>query len=123
MSEMSEFCPPAPGTCATEPAEAFVFRAAVVLSLFLGGAGGLVVVEDHNVGGKICSAFSQKREHLFRSGKRCCMPGTSHLTVNPYIFVSTIPKILTEFSFGIGMVNTEKYRPIPTEKYQLGKQL
>jgi len=23
----------------------------------------------------------------------------------------------TEFSFGIGMVNTEKYRPIPTEKY------
>jgi len=34
-----------------------------------------------------------------------------------------IPKILTEFSFGIGMVNTEKYRPIPTEKYRLGKQL
>jgi hypothetical protein len=30
-----------------------------------------------------------------------------------------IPKILTEFSFGIGMVNTEKYRPIPTEKYRL----
>jgi len=24
-----------------------------------------------------------------------------------------------EFSFGIGMVNTEKYRPIPTEKYRL----
>jgi hypothetical protein len=86
-----------------------------------GGAGGLV--EDHNVGGTICSAFSQKREHLFRSGKRCCTPGTSHLTVNTYFFVSTIPKILTEFSFGIGMVNTEKYRPIPTEKYRLGKQL
>ena len=34
-----------------------------------------------------------------------------------------IPKILTEFSFGIGMVNTEKYRPIPTEKYLLGIQL
>jgi hypothetical protein len=34
-----------------------------------------------------------------------------------------IPKILTEFSFGIGMVNTEKYRPIPTEKYRLGIQL
>ena len=34
-----------------------------------------------------------------------------------------IPKILTEFSFGIGMVNTEKYRPIPTEKYRLGKTL
>ena len=33
------------------------------------------------------------------------------------------PKILTEFSFGIGMVNTEKYRPIPTEKYRLGMQL
>ncbi len=48
---------------------------------------------------------------------------SSHLTVNTYFFVSTIPKILTEFSFGIGMVNTEKYRPIPTEKYRLGKQL
>ena len=40
----------APGTCATEPAEAFVSRAAVMLSLG-GGAGGLV--EDHNVGGTI----------------------------------------------------------------------
>jgi hypothetical protein len=34
-----------------------------------------------------------------------------------------IPKILNEFSFGIGMVNTEKYRPIPTEKTRLGMQL
>jgi hypothetical protein len=34
-----------------------------------------------------------------------------------------IPKILTEFSFGIGMVNTEKYRPILTKKYRLGKTL
>jgi hypothetical protein len=34
-----------------------------------------------------------------------------------------IPKILTEFPFGIGMVNTEKYRPIPTEKYRFGMQL
>jgi hypothetical protein len=34
-----------------------------------------------------------------------------------------IPKIQTEFSFGIGMVNTKKYRPIPTEKYRLGMQL
>jgi hypothetical protein len=34
-----------------------------------------------------------------------------------------IPKILTEFSFVFGMVNTEKYRPIPTEKYRLGIQL
>ncbi len=33
------------------------------------------------------------------------------------------PKILTKFSFGIGMVNTKKYRPIPTEKYRLGMQL
>jgi hypothetical protein len=45
-----------------------------------------------------------------------CMPGTSHLTVNTYFFVSTIPKILTEFSFGIGMVNTKKYRLIPAKK-------
>jgi hypothetical protein len=112
---------PAHAQAATEPAEAFVSRAAVVLSLWGGGAGGLV--EDHNVGGTICSAFSQKREHLFRSGKRCCTPGTSHLTVNTYFFVSTIPKILTEFSFGISMVNTKKYRPIPTKKYRLGKQL
>ena len=34
-----------------------------------------------------------------------------------------IPKILTEFSFGIGMVNTKKYQPIPTKKYPLGMQL
>ncbi len=30
------------------------------------------------------------------------------------------PKVPTEFSFGIGMVNTKKYRPIPTEKYRPG---
>jgi hypothetical protein len=29
-----------------------------------------------------------------------------------------IPKLLTEFPFGIGMVITEKYRPIPTKKYR-----
>jgi hypothetical protein len=34
-----------------------------------------------------------------------------------------IPKILTEFSFGIGMVNTEKYQPILTKKYRFGIQL
>ena len=34
-----------------------------------------------------------------------------------------IPKILIKFSFGIGMVNTEKYRPIPTKKYRFGMQL
>jgi len=45
------------------------------------------------------------------------------LTVNMYFFVSMIPKILTEFSFGIGMVITEKYRPIPTEKYRLDTTL
>ena len=44
-------------------------------------------------------------------------------TVNAYFFVSTILKILTDFSFGNGMVFTEKYRPIPTEKYQSGIQL
>jgi hypothetical protein len=33
-------------------------------------------------------------------------------------FISTTLKVPTEFSFGIGMVNTEKYRPIPTEKYR-----
>ena len=40
------------------------------------------------------------------------------LTVNTYFFISTTLKVPTEFSFGIGMVNTEKYRPIPTEKYR-----
>jgi hypothetical protein len=45
------------------------------------------------------------------------------LTVNTYFFVSTTLKVPTKFSFGIGMVNTEKYRPIPTEKYRPGKQL
>jgi len=45
------------------------------------------------------------------------------LTVNTYFFISTTLKVPTEFSFGIGMVNTEKYRPIPTEKYRPGIQL
>jgi len=45
------------------------------------------------------------------------------LTVNTSFFASTIPKLLTEFSFGIGMVITEKYQPIPTKKYRLGIQL
>jgi hypothetical protein len=31
--------------------------------------------------------------------------------------------IPTEISFGIGMVNTEKYRPIPTGKYRFDIQL
>ena len=37
------------------------------------------------------------------------MRGHYLLTVYTYFFVSTIPKIVTEFSFGIGMVITEKY--------------
>jgi hypothetical protein len=52
-----------------------------------------------------------------------CMRGHSLLTVNTYFFVSTILKVPTEFSFGIGMVITKKYRPIPTEKYRLSIQL
>jgi len=40
------------------------------------------------------------------------------LTVNTYFFISTTQKVPTEFSSGIGMVNTEKYRPIPTEIYR-----
>ena len=66
----------------TEPAEAVVSLAAVVRSLVRGGAGGLV--EDHNVGGTICSAFSQKREqstnnkHLFFGAASAVVP--SHLT-------------------------------------------
>jgi hypothetical protein len=39
------------------------------------------------------------------------------------LFVHTIPKVPTEISFGIGMVNTKKYRPIPTGKYRFGIQL
>jgi hypothetical protein len=39
------------------------------------------------------------------------------------LFVHTIPKVPTEISFGIGMVNTKKYQPIPTGKYQFGIQL
>ena len=34
-----------------------------------------------------------------------------------------IPKIPTEIFSGIGFGNTEKYRPIPTEKYRFGIQL
>ena len=91
---------PAHAQAVTEPAEAFVSRAAVMLSLF-GEGGGLV--EDHNVGGTICSAFSQKREHTTNTlSERQALSLPSHLTVNTYFFVSTIPKILTEFSFGIG---------------------
>jgi hypothetical protein len=39
------------------------------------------------------------------------------------LFVRPIPKVLTKISFGIGMVNTKKYRPIPTGKYRFGIQL
>ena len=45
------------------------------------------------------------------------------LTVNTYYFVSTIPKVPTEFSFGIGMVITKKYRRNTDQKYQIGIQL
>jgi hypothetical protein len=51
-----------------------------------------------------------------------CVQGHNLLTVNTYFFVSTILKVPTKFSFGIGMVITKKYRPIPTEKYRLGIQ-
>jgi hypothetical protein len=34
-----------------------------------------------------------------------------------------IPKIPTEIFSGIGIGNTKKYRPIPTEKYRFGIQL
>jgi hypothetical protein len=49
-----------------------------------------------------------------------CVQGYYLLTVNTYFFVSTILKVPTEFSFGIGMVITKKYQPIPTKTYQLG---
>ena len=49
-----------------------------------------------------------------------CVRGHYFLTINTYFFVSTILKVMTEFSFGIGMVITKKYRPIPTKKYRLG---
>ena len=104
---------PARAQAATEPAEAFVSR--VVLSLLRGGAGGLV--EDHNVSGTIYSA-----QNIVVS-RSSCVRGHYLLTVNMYFFISMIPKILTEFSFGIGMVITEKFRPIPTEKYRLDTTL
>jgi len=34
-----------------------------------------------------------------------------------------IPKVLTDFVFGIGMVNTKKYQPILTKKYQFDTTL
>ncbi len=42
-------------------------------------------------------------------GVRVCVRGHYLLAVNTYFFVSTILKVPTEFSFGIGMVITEKY--------------
>jgi hypothetical protein len=66
---------PAHAQTLTEPAEAFVSRAAVVLSLFWGGAGGLV--EDHNVGGTICSAFSQKCEQTTNTSFRAASAVTT----------------------------------------------
>ncbi len=51
------------------------------------------------------------------------MRGHYLLTVDTYFFVSRILKVPTEFSFGIGMVITKKYRPIPTKKYQLDTTL
>ena len=50
-----------------------------------------------------------------------CVRGHALFTYCKYVlFVSMILKVPTEFSCGIGMVITKKYRPIPTKKYQLG---
>jgi hypothetical protein len=51
-----------------------------------------------------------------------CVQGHYLLTVNTYFFISMILKVPTEFSFGIGVVITKKYQPIPTKKYPLGIQ-
>ena len=106
---------------ATEPAEAFVSR--VVLSLFWGGADGLV--EDHNVGRTMYSTRNRGNKHTnthtHTMAEHTREQDTSYCKY--VLFVSTVPIILTEFSFGIGMVITEKYRPIPTEKYRFGMQL
>ncbi len=40
-----------------------------------------------------------------------------------YILYISYHSIPTEFWSGIGIQNTEKYRPIPTEKYRIGMQL
>jgi hypothetical protein len=45
-----------------------------------------------------------------------CVQGHYLLTVIMYFFVSTILKVPTEFSFGIGMVITEKYVPTNTDQ-------
>ena len=96
---MSEFCPPAPGacaSCATEPAEAFVSH--VVLSLL-----GFRL--------KYCGVW-------------CKMGIRYHTSYCKYIlFCIYDTKNTDRVSFGIGMVITEKYRPIPTKKYQLYMQL
>jgi hypothetical protein len=59
----------------------------------------------------------------FAVSRSSCRQGHYLLTVNTYFFVPMILKVLTKFSFGIGMVITKKYQPIPTKKYQLSIQL
>ena len=66
------------------------------------------------------SCFSSKGRSLQKGGRGPPFLGKRGLLP---IFWGTPAKILTEipteFSFGIGVVNTEKYRPIPTKKYRL----
>jgi hypothetical protein len=65
--------------------------------------------------------FLQKERNVQKGGRAPPFLGKRGLP--PIFFERLPPKLLTEFSFGIGMVNTEKYRPIPTEKYRFGIQL
>ena len=92
---------PARVQAATEQAKA----SRVMLGLLGGGRGVLlriIMLAERYVPLKYCGVW--------------CKMGIRYHTsyCNTYFFVSTIPKILTEFSFGIGMVITKKYQPIPT---------
>jgi len=73
----------------------------------------------------LVNSFFFKRSKVYKEGAETPLLRKKGA---PTIFLGApakflIPKILTEFSFGIGMVNTEKYPLIPTEKYRLGIQI
>ncbi len=46
-----------------------------------------------------------------------------NLLLITYFFVSTVPKVPTEFSLSIDTVITEKYWPNTDRKYRIGEQL
>jgi hypothetical protein len=61
--------------------------------------------------------FLKKGARMHQKGGRC-----PHLSAKEVSAKFTIPKLPTEFPFGIGMVNTGKISTNTLQKYGIGKQ-